>query len=75
MKHEAEMAKLQNENEKLKGLLKKAVEDFREIAKSHDCFNPDADNCGDCVLFHKGECDGWKREDEVMKLIGGGENE
>lgn len=34
MKHEAEMAKLQNENEKLKGLLKKAVEDIRKILAS-----------------------------------------
>lgn len=56
-------------NAKLKELLQKAVDDFRSIAETHDCLNPDRDICADCELFNNGECTGWRYESEAMKLI------
>lgn len=68
----AENENLKNENTELKRLLKLAVEDIEKMSNylCDNCYDdgwcPCASDDGDCK---------WKHADEVMKIIGGNENE
>lgn len=79
------LTELEEENEKLKSLLKKAVEDIRKILASECAYECDfciyeKDDDSMCANPNNGSgswcCENckWKHHNEAMKLIGGSEN-
>ena len=62
-----EKGKLIEKNEKLKKLLKAAVEDINYYV---DCYEA---HCDECCCDHDNHCH-WKHADEALKLIGGNDN-
>ena len=63
------------ENKALKELLRRAIEDFRKLGDDGMGCLYEGD-CEDCPLFtdKATECRNWNRENEAMKLIGGGDD-
>lgn len=69
-----EKGKLIEKNEKLKKLLKAAVEGFKTLVlkSTSDCNMKIM--CDECPLSCRNDNLGWKKEAEALKLIGGNDN-
>lgn len=70
---EKRLEALEEENNRLKGLLKSAISDFERVTKMY--LGIQCDSCHhNFMRNYDFDCCEWQYKDEALKLIGGAEN-